>query len=267
MPLFGNIRSLTAIIKFKFNWARRNPPADGKEITWARRHSDAIIAFSRFALRKNLMVVAYYILRLLFMTIRVQAVNEYVAIEHLTAGKKAIAVLWHQRIIAVFRFAARFGHYKPSVMVSQSRDGDLIAAVFSRIHFRPIRGSSSKGGKEALNAIVEDLKINPVAIHILDGPRGPRGVIKPGVIVMAQQSGLPIVPIYISVNRAWVLNSWDRCLVPKPFSRITIRFGEFTTVPAEMDHETFEEARLKLERQMLENQRQDDSRFGWKDLI
>jgi len=245
----------------------RDSQVNRKETTWARRRSDAIIAFSKYALKNNLMVVAYYILRLYFLTIRIEAVNEYVAVEHLKTGKKAIGVIWHQRIIALFRFAARFGIYQPSVMISQSRDGDLIAAIFSRIHFRPIRGSSSKGGRQALAAIVEDLKEHPVAVHILDGPRGPRGVIKPGVLVMAQQSGVPIVPIYASISRAWVLNSWDRCLVPKPFSRITIRFGEFMALPAEMSYQTFEKARLEIETQMLENQRLDDSRFGWKDLI
>lgn len=69
------------------------------------------------------------------------------------------------------------------------------------------------------------------------------------------------------MSRAWVLRSWDRCLIPKPFSGIMVRWGEPRTVPGDMDERTFEATRLGIEAHMLENQRQDDRRFGWTDLI
>ena len=234
---------------------------------WVRRRSDAVKKLSVYALRHNLMFIAHAILRLYFLTVRIEAVNEDVLMQHLDRGGRGIAALWHQRIVAVIGYSKRFGNYRPSVMISKSRDGDLVADIFNRLNFRPIRGSSSRGGRQALSALVDDLAEHPFAAHILDGPRGPIGVVKPGLIVLAMQSGAPIIPAYISVSRAWVLRSWDRCLVPKPFSKIVVRWGEPIAVPKEMDERAFEEIRSKIETQMLENQRRDDSRLGWKELI
>lgn len=234
---------------------------------WIRSHSAAVKKLSRYALQHNLMVIAYYLARLYFLTIRIESVNEEAVVQHLKNGEKAIAALWHQRIIAVIGYAKRFGNYRPSVMISKSRDGDLIADIFSRMNFRPVRGSSSHNGKQALAAMVDDLRDHLFAVHVPDGPKGPRGVVKPGLIVMAKQSGAPIIPVYISLSRAWVIHSWDRCLVPKPFSKIVIRWDRPTTIPKEMDEQVFEEIRLGIGKHMLENQRGDDCLFGWKNLI
>lgn len=236
-------------------------------ISWLKKHSDIIKKFSRYALRYNLMIIAYYLARLYFTTIRVESINEDAVRQYLKEGNKLIAALWHQRIISAIGYAKGFGMYRPSVMISASRDGDLIASIFSRMNFRPVRGSSSRDGKKALHAMLEDLKLHPFAVHVLDGPKGPKGVIKPGLITMAEQSGVPIVPVYISVSGAWILKSWDHCLIPKPFSKIVIRWDEPIGAPRKMTGQTFEEFRQKIERHMLENQRIDDSRFGWKHLI
>jgi len=100
-------------------------------------------------------------------------------------------------------------------------------------------------------------------VHILDGPRGPRGVVKPGLIVMAQLSGVPIVPVYISVNKAWMLNSWDSFIIPKPFSTVVIRWDNPIFVPQEMDNETFESTRKEIEQHLKRNQVRDDREQGW----
>ncbi len=102
----------------------------------------------------------------------------------------------------------------------------MIADVCRRLDFRPVRGSSSRGGREALAAMVAELSVHPVAVHALDGPRGPRGLIKAGIIRMAQLSGAPIIPVYISVNRAWILRSWDRFIIPHPFARAIFIVGQ-----------------------------------------
>jgi len=231
------------------------------------RHSASLKELTRYALQHNLMIIAYYFVRLFFLTIRIESVNEESVVQHLKNGGKLIAALWHQRIIAVIGYAKRFGYYRPSVMISKSRDGNLIANIFSRMNFRPVRGSSSLNGKQALAAMVDDLRDHSFAVHVLDGPKGPRGVVKPGLVVLAKRSGAPIIPVYISISRAWVLHSWDRCLVPKPFSKIVIRWGRSTAVPKEVDEQVFEEIRLGIEEKMLENQRRDDCLFGWKELI
>ena len=214
------------------------------------------------------MVLAYFLTRLYFLTIRTESVNEGWIVRHLENGGKVIAALWHQRIVAVIGYAQRFGiMFQPSVMISKSRDGDLAADIFSRMNFRPVRGSSSRNGKEALAALLDDLRVHPFAVHILDGPKGPPGVVKAGLIALAIKSGVPIVPVYVSVSRAWVLGSWDRCLVPKPFSKIVICFDRPTFVAQDVDERTFEDIRLGVERHMLENQRREDRRFGWEGLI
>ena len=218
---------------------------------------------SRFTLKYGLMPIAHHLVRAYLLLIKVRAVNEEIGLQHLKNGQKMIVAIWHQRILVVMGYARRFGVYKPSVMISRSRDGEMIAKVYSRFNFRPIRGSSSRGGKEALASMVEDLVHNQLAVHILDGPRGPRGVVKPGLIVMAQLSGVPIVPVYISVNRAWVLDSWDHFIIPKPFSTVVIRWDSPIHVPQSMDNEEFENTRKKIEQHLKENQIRDDREQGW----
>jgi len=222
---------------------------------------------SAWAIKMGLIPAAAALVKGYVSLLKVKTVNEEVFRGHLERGGKNLAALWHQRILIVMPVAMRFSSYAPSVMISKSRDGDMIADVYSRLRFRPVRGSSSRGGKEGLQAIVGDLETHPLAVHILDGPRGPRGVIKPGLIRIAQLSAVPVFPVYVSVSRAWVLNSWDRFLVPKPFSTVVTRFDEPIAIPARLSPEDFEAYRAAIERRMLENQRRDDAAWGWKDLI
>ena len=222
---------------------------------------------SRFALRFGLIPIACGILRLYFLLISVRSVGEEEFRAHLQQNGRAIVAIWHQRIMNVVTYARRFSDYVPAAMISRSRDGDLIADVCRRLNFRPVRGSSSRGGREALAAMVEALSENPVAIHALDGPRGPRGVVKAGIVRMAQLSGAPIVPVYISVTRAWVLRSWDRFLIPKPFSTVVVRWGERIPVPAVLDEARFENLRLEIETLMRANQEEDDRQRGWKESL
>jgi lysophospholipid acyltransferase (LPLAT)-like uncharacterized protein len=220
-------------------------------------------ALSKVAIRFGLIPLARGILRLYFLTIRVRSLHEEDFRAHLNRGGRAIAALWHQRILIVLGYARYFGDFSPSVMISRSRDGEMIADVYRRLNFRPVRGSSSSGGREALAAMVEDLSHHPFAVHILDGPRGPRGIIKAGLIRMAQLSGAPIVPVYISVNRAWQLNSWDGFLIPKPFSTVFVRWDQPIDVPPELDDAAFEALRLDIEKKMRDNQEADDRSLGW----
>jgi len=222
---------------------------------------------SQVAIKFGLIPFAYYLIRIYFSLIRIETVNENMVINRFKRDQKVIGTIWHQRIILALGYAKRFRAYRPSVMISKSRDGDMIADIYRRFNFRPVRGSSSRGGKEALAAIIADLSQNPFAVHVLDGPRGPKGVVKPGVVVMAQLSGVPIIPAYLSVNRAWVLNSWDRTLIPKPFSTIFVRWGDPIGIPGQLDDETFEMTRKQIEDSMRENQACQDLEQGWTDPL
>lgn len=218
--------------------------------------------------KKNVFVpIAYWLIRLYLSTIRIRVINEEALIRHIEKGGKAIVSIWHQRFFGVIGYAKRFSIYKPSAIISKSRDGELIAQVAIRSGFRPIRGSSSRGGREALAAIVEDLAENSTAVHGVDGPRGPKGVVKAGLIRMAQLSRAGIFPVYISVDRAWILKSWDRFLIPKPFSRLLIHWDDPIMVPAIMSGEKFEETRLEVEDKMIRGHAAGDRGFGWKEPL
>jgi len=222
---------------------------------------------SRFAIRHGLIPVLYTIVRLYFRLIRIRAVGEQGFRDHFRRGEKAIVAIWHQRILIVMEYASRFAQFAPAVMISQSRDGELIADVYRRLNFRPVRGSSSRGGRQALAAMVADLAEHCLAVHVVDGPRGPRGIIKGGLISMAQLSSVPIIPVAISVNRAWVLDSWDRFLIPKPFSTILARFGEPIPVPASLEGPAFEEVRRAVETNLRTLQEETDRQCGWRESL
>jgi lysophospholipid acyltransferase (LPLAT)-like uncharacterized protein len=222
---------------------------------------------SKIVVKYGLIPAIYAIIRLYFCLIRIRAINENIILDYLHSGGKGIAALWHQRIPLVLTYARRFGEFAPMVMISQSRDGDMIAEVCRLLNFRPVRGSSSRGGREALAAIVAEFATQRAAVHAVDGPQGPRGIVKPGLIRMAQLSGASIVSLTVSVNRAWVLKSWDRCLIPKPFSTIVIHWDDLIPVPYSLDDTAFETLRREFERKMRENQMADDTNCGWKESL
>jgi lysophospholipid acyltransferase (LPLAT)-like uncharacterized protein len=226
-----------------------------------------IKSLSRFAIKYGLIPAVYAVIRLYFCLIRVRSVDENKIMDHLLHGGKGIAALWHQRILLVLTYARRFREFAPLVMISQSRDGDIIAEICRLLNFRPVRGSSSRGGREALATMVTELSVHQAAIHAVDGPQGPRGIIKSGLIRMAQLSGVPIVPLTISVNRAWILKSWDSFLIPKPFSTIFVRWDDLLPVPETLDDIAFETVRREIEKRMRENQAQDDMNYGWRESL
>jgi len=211
--------------------------------------------------------LAYFLLRLYLSLIRVRTLHEDVLLQFLESGRKGVAAVWHQRFVGVLGYVRKFKYLSLSVMISMSQDGDWIAPVVRWLGLRPVRGSSTRGGKEALAAMVQDLAQNQAAVHIVDGPLGPKGVVKAGLIRLSQLSGAAILPIYISVDRAWVTRSWDRCLIPKPFSQVLVRFGQPIEVSEQMDSEAFEALRLEVEKKMTEGHAQDDRNFGWEKPI
>ena len=131
---------------------------------------------------------------------------------------------WHQQFFSAIRHFKTYEPYKPSLMISQSSDGDIIAGIARLSGWHPIRGSSSKGGRKALREIIGRLKTSGLAAHVVDGPRGPIGEVKAGAIQLALIADAVIVPFYVSADRAWFFNSWDKFFIPKPFARVRIRF-------------------------------------------
>ena len=171
--------------------------------------------------------------------------------------KPVIFAIWHNRIITtalVWKWILRLTKQdrKMAAIISASRDGGFLARVFELFEVRPVRGSSSRRGAQAIRELVSaaeeglDLAVTP------DGPRGPRYVAHPGVIAMAQHTGSPILPA--TTNYGWkiTLKSWDRFQIPLPFGTCTVRFGPVIRVPKDADEETRENLRLQLEQQLKE---------------
>jgi lysophospholipid acyltransferase (LPLAT)-like uncharacterized protein len=189
--------------------------------------------------------VGLVVIKIISWTYKIRVINPDIEKDILKRGDIPIYVSWHQRFFpGIVFFATR----KPiSIMISQSRDGELISKIVNVLGWHPVRGSSSKGGGQALKEIKKLVRRGYKIAHIVDGPRGPLGVVKPGLIVIAQASGMPIVPVITSAEKKWVFNSWDRFIVPKPFSRVIIRFSDEIHVPRKLQGSGFEEKRSSIE--------------------
>jgi len=221
------------------------------------------LAIAQTILKYRLVPLCYYLLRLYLSVLRVRVVGEEAARKHFAKHGRLIAAVWHQRFLPALAYVTKFRNFKPIVMISQSSDGELIASLAERLGLVPVRGSSTRGGREALMAMLRAIKKNPGVIHIVDGPTGPKGVVKPGLTAMAQVTGAPIFPVIISAEKAWVMRSWDRFLVPKPFSTVTIRWGEPFVVPRGTRSDQLEEFRKQVERLLLEDHAEADLQSGW----
>jgi hypothetical protein len=172
-------------------------------------------------------------------------------VAYLKNGGTVLLCVWHQQFFSAIRHAKNYKIFNPSLMISQSKDGEIVAKMAFHNGWNPIRGSSSKGGMGALKIMITNLKKDKLAAHIVDGPRGPSGVVKPGVIRLAHAANAVIVPISVSAEKAWHFNSWDKFLLPKPFSKVTLRFGEMIKFDRVKDRDIFERQRMRLEEVML----------------
>ena len=218
---------------------------------------------ARHLLIYRLIPVCYYLLRLYLSLLRIRVAGEEIALGCLADYGRVIVAVWHQRFLPALAYVTKFRNFEPIVMISQSKDGELAARLAQRLGLVPVRGSSTRGGETALAAILKALKKNPAVIHIVDGPQGPKGIVKPGLISMAQMSGAVILPVFVSANRAWIMGSWDRFLVPKPFSKVTIEWGPPLVVPQDLDPARNEEFRSEIEQRLSEGYAQADLSSGW----
>jgi lysophospholipid acyltransferase (LPLAT)-like uncharacterized protein len=221
------------------------------------------LAIAQTILKYRLIPLCYYLLRLYLSFLRIRVVGEDAAHKHFTKYGRVIAAVWHQRFLPALAYVTKFRGFKPIVMISQSSDGELIASLAKRLGLVPVRGSSTRGGRDALMAILRAIKKNPGVIHIVDGPTGPKGLVKPGLMAMAQVTGAPIFPVIISAEKAWVVKSWDHFLVPKPFSTVTIRWAEPFPVPRGTRPEQLEVLRKEVESLLIEAHAKADLQSGW----
>jgi lysophospholipid acyltransferase (LPLAT)-like uncharacterized protein len=137
-------------------------------------------------------------------------------------GEPFVLAFWHGRMLGAL--AAHRGT-PIRVLVSEHRDGELIARVLAANGMRTIRGSTTRGGARALLQLVASLKQGNTIAITPDGPRGPRHQAAPGLFAAAHRAGAPIVPMAVAASRSWQLGSWDRFEIPYPFARVVVRYG------------------------------------------
>lgn len=161
-------------------------------------------------------------------------------------GQKAggeIYCFWHQCVLPCAMYFRRTG---ATILISRSFDGELITRILRMLGFSAVRGSSSRFGGEGLLGLKEVLASSQPAIFTADGPRGPIYQTKMGPIKLAQMTGAPIGAFHLQPERAWTIHSWDRFLVPKPFTRIVVSWANWTRVPTDLPADQFEPRRQEL---------------------
>ncbi len=154
-----------------------------------------------------------------------------------------IYCFWHQCVLPCTMY---FRHSRAVILISRSFDGEMITRVLRMFGFDAVRGSSSRGAREGLLGLARILESGRTAIFTADGPRGPIYQTKMGPIKLAQMTGAPIGAFHLEPERAWTMRSWDRFLVPKPFTRICVSWAQWTHVPADLPAEEFEPRREEL---------------------
>jgi len=184
-------------------------------------------------------------------TLRLKIENDKEWMDYRRKGGVVLLCTWHQQFFSAILPFKNYKTFNPSIMISQSKDGEIVAKIALRSGWNPVRGSSSKAGTEALKKIITNLKEKKLAAHIVDGPKGPPGIVKPGVIRLAHAANAVIVPFSVSAEKAWYFNSWDKFLLPKPFSKVFLRFGKMIKFDRVKDKEIIERQRMKLEEVML----------------
>jgi lysophospholipid acyltransferase (LPLAT)-like uncharacterized protein len=179
------------------------------------------------------------LIRLLAMTWRMRPVNDEPVRRAREAGQRVIFTLWHGELLPLLWHHREEG---VAVVISEHRDGEIIAQIAERLGYTTVRGSSSRGGGRALIGLIRALEAGRDGAVTPDGPRGPAHVFAPGAAIAAQRTGVPLLPIRASATRAWRLKSWDRFLVPKPFATVRVIYGPLTTVEAPTPREAAEQA-------------------------
>jgi lysophospholipid acyltransferase (LPLAT)-like uncharacterized protein len=192
---------------------------------------------SRFTLLQRIQLtlaswIVPAVLRLIGRTLRSTTTFEEGSIQSLDEIYPGIYPFWHRCVLPA---AWLYRNRSLAVMTSRSLDGEFIARVISRMGFLPVRGSSTRGGQRALLEMNTLLGDGHSVAFTIDGPLGPRYVAKKGPVLLARISGVPIIAFYVAVERAWVLNTWDRLIIPKPFSRIHVRGACKIFVPPDAD--------------------------------
>ncbi|HVO26288.1 MAG TPA: lysophospholipid acyltransferase family protein [Candidatus Margulisiibacteriota bacterium] len=179
-------------------------------------------------------------------TVRIEYVNADDLFARWARGEQMILAFWHNRVV-MMPIAYQGRGRKLCIMNSQHRDGEIATRALERWGIRSVRGSATRGGAAGFLQLVNAFRDGYDLAVVPDGPRGPRYVVKRGVIHLGKATGAPIIPVTYAAARRRQLHNWDRFIIPLPFSRIVYVVGEPLRVPRDIGEEEAEVLRLELE--------------------
>jgi lysophospholipid acyltransferase (LPLAT)-like uncharacterized protein len=175
------------------------------------------------------------LVRLLGHTWRVRRLNHAIVNDLRRRGVPIVFALWHGDMLPLLFLHRDEGI---SVLISEHRDGELIARVAESLGFRTVRGSTSRGAARALAGMVRELESGRDVAVTPDGPRGPARSFAPGALIAAQRAAAPVIAVGMTARPAWQLRTWDRFVIPRPFGRVTVAYSD----PVRLDSPTAREA-------------------------
>jgi lysophospholipid acyltransferase (LPLAT)-like uncharacterized protein len=163
-----------------------------------------------------------------------------------------IGALWHNRLL-IFPLVLRrfFPNRRGAALISASRDGDLLTDAIRCFGYDVVRGSSSRLGASAIIQLTEELASGHDVVITPDGPRGPAYELGPGIVFLAQKSGAAVLPMNLEYSRCWRLESWDRFIIPQPFSTVRVLISQPHRVKSTGSPEEFETERLRVQDAMM----------------
>jgi lysophospholipid acyltransferase (LPLAT)-like uncharacterized protein len=208
------------------------PPIDPQRFTLRQRIVLRIIIF-----------LGHAIIRLIGPTLRVSVSHEEGSQQTLDQ-RPLIASFWHSCMIPATYIFRDMGI---RVMSSDSYDGQYMGRIIHKFGFLAVKGSSSRNAVRALLGLRRSLEEGWTVAFTLDGPRGPRHKVKPGPVALARSSGVAMTMFHAAVDKAWVLNSWDRLMIPIPFSRVLVRVGKLIHVPSDATDEDIQRYTAELQ--------------------
>ncbi|MBM9605833.1 lysophospholipid acyltransferase family protein [Desulfopila inferna] len=194
-------------------------------------------------------VVGSWFFRLWYSTCRKRFHNREKLRDLLDGGKPIVGTCWHYCALGIFALAKEF----PAVlMISASKDGEVLAKMTEHLGFSAVRGSSNRKGVRAAKELIREMRKGKNSGIVADGSQGPARIAQSGAIYIAARSGGTVLPMLYSVSRYFTFNSWDRLILPKPFSTINIFFGNPLPVPENVKADDLEDYRVRLENSLNE---------------
>lgn len=212
--------------------------------------------------------LAYWLIRALNWTWTIRETGREHLDNALAAREPAIGAFFHGRTFLLLRHMTKLPNVNWVSMCSKSLDGEAMAKVEERLGLHVVRGSSGDGGLEALQEMIQRVRSQPGfgAGLAVDGSRGPRGHVQGGIVRMARWTGGRILPMTASATRGWIFRrSWDRTLLPSPFARVEIAYGEPIDVPRSLNAAQIESIRGQVEDSLMELQATVDRLAGFSD--